>query len=202
MLGIALGLVLTISVTYGVMEVLWYREPTMLVQMMMYEAMLVGATPEGVGGVVVNPGQAGSPVNDPVEVNSWVRQPDDHHYEIAIKIDTMNQIDEGVLRINLTVPDYLSINISCVKVVETTMNLGEYDEVYGWNPFTTVATLASDVALGTEITFLKTDALWNVAQYTKHAILITLSEYQIASSEGLPSIDIDTKIELGVSTYD
>jgi hypothetical protein len=120
----------------------------------------------------------------------------------------MNQIDEGLLKITISdVPSFLDINISAVTL--------EYIEWYdygggnqGWTNPIFVKTLASNVPLGTEITILKSEVLRGNSvpanpsvSWRCYFLHIALSEYQTASSGGVPTVELTTTIELGVSGF-
>lgn len=185
LLIVALAFVAVVGVAFGAMFVLWSRQPTLLVSNQLYTAELFQPTVNVVA-------------DKSVVATQWYRQPDDHHYQIAIVIDEMNQIDSGIL--SITVPNLnstlTSLNISSVDVWTV------YFDGSLWQ-VGNVQNLAANQPLGTPITILKTDVVYLSAGtshngYTdKRAIIITLSEYQLVPTTE-PTTNYNTVIELGV----
>lgn len=181
--AIAIALMLaTVSIGYA-MFVLWSRQPTLLVSNQLYTAELYQPTVNVIA-------------DKSVVATQWSRQPDDHHYQIAILVDAMNQIDTGILTV--VVPDLnttlTSLNISSVDVWTIHFSGSVWS-------ITSTLNVATNQPLGTPISIAKSDVLYdtgiNPPNTDKRAIIVTLSEYQLVPTTE-PSTLYATTIELGV----
>lgn len=185
---VIIALLATVSVVLGAMIVLWTRQPTFFVTNQNYSAQLIDPVDSEIGF-----DQHTTPSRNTTEPIAWTRL-DQHHYAIAIVIDASYQIVTGTLAINVTdVPSFLNVTIQDVQL----WTVAPY-----WSHTSTV--LATAPAFGQLISFDPTTVFYETgieADSTgitfKRAIVITLSEYQIAGDPSL-SETLHTIITLGV----
>ena len=192
-LFVIIAILATIGVAFGAVLMLWTRTPTLFITNVQYQNVKLLAPVYGVGATFdIAKAIAENGANNP-EASQWYRNPsNDHEYMLIITIGDISQCNNGVLRVNFTdIATYTSLNISKVDEVTIT-DLGSGN----WQ-LTNETSIATNQLLDTTIPFAKTDVTYNVDATHKRAIIMYLSEYQIAPTSET-SVTLHSVIDLGV----